>query len=615
MRRSSNAWSRSVLVPLVTTLVLIAIVGYGVTIPLIRHALMKQKRACVRSLTESAWTVLDRFGTCVKEGELTAEQARRHAADVVRSMRYGPNELAYYWISDVNCALIAHSHRRELEGQDVGALQDPSGVHLFREFAEVARTSGAGFVEYQWQWNNDPSRIGAKLSYVKVYEPWGWIVGTGVYIDDVQREIAGITGKLNLAYAGLLVVAGTFSVLVFRHSRRVERLRREVERSSYWHLGAMRSVANGIVITDPDGDITWVNPAFSRLTGYSPAEAIGQNPRMLKSGGHDDEYYSEMWQTISAGKVWHGEVINRRKDGSLYTEEMTITPVTDDTGAIAHYVAIKQDVTARRASEEALLAAKDAADAANRAKSDFLARMSHELRTPLNSIIGFTDLMISDQRDPPTDKRARRLEKVHRNSKHLLALINDILDLSKIEAGRMELVDSEVDITTLLEETADVVRPLLKPGVSLEVCIDELLGQRPGWQGDGMRLRQVIANLLSNAAKFTEQGQVTLRGLVRGERLSIEVEDSGIGITADDLLRIFDDFQQVDTSHSRRAGGTGLGLSICRKLCRLMGGDVTVRSSPGVGSCFIVGLPYSVVSKAPQTRINDQPLIANSAGS
>ena len=232
------------------------------------------------------------------------------------------------------------------------------------------------------------------------------------------------------------------------------------------------------------------------------------------------------------------------------------------------------------------------AEFANRTKSEFLAKMSHELRTPLNSIIGFTELMIDDTNDPPGKKRARRLEKVHRNSKNLLALINDILDLSKIEADRLTLDLGEVDVVAVVQECAESIRPIVQGDcVELRCWVDETVTGGFHWTGDTIRLRQIITNLLSNAAKFTESGQIELRVKADAGSLVIEVQDTGIGIAMEHLSAIFDEFEQVDSSSTRRAGGTGLGLSICRKLCNLMGGRIAAASTLGVGSCFTVTLP------------------------
>ncbi len=378
---------------------------------------------------------------------------------------------------------------------------------------------------------------------------------------------------------------------------------------------ALESVANGVVITDCNARIEWANPAFTRLTGYALEEVMGQNLRILKSGVHDDSVYRDLWETIRAGSVWFGHMVNRRKNGTPYHEEMTITPIRNTSGNITHFVAVKQDISERMHAERALRANAEAlrtanrslaqamagaeaacrdAERANHVKSEFLAKMSHELRTPLNSIIGFTELMIQDTLDPPGPKRATRLEKVHRNAHNLLALINDILDLSKIEANRLTLELAPMHVGQVLEDCTELARPLLRAdAVQLHLDLHPSIAQAGPWMGDELRFRQIVTNLLGNAAKFTEAGHIRVRARMDANELIIEVQDTGIGIAAEHLDCIFHEFEQVDSSNTRRAGGTGLGLAICKRLCRLMGGRIDVRSTAGVGTCFTVTLPWS----------------------
>ena len=197
------------------------------------------------------------------------------------------------------------------------------------------------------------------------------------------------------------------------------------------------AAANSVVITDRTGCIVWANPAFCRMTGYRLEEVLGNTPKLFNSGRHDAAFFEQMWKQILSGQVWHGEVINRRKDGSLYTEEMTIAPVFQDDGQLCNFIAIKQDISERKRVEEELKRMMDAAEAANRAKSEFLANMSHEIRTPMTAILGFADVLLEDGdvRKAP-ERRIEAIRTIRRNGEHLLGIINDILDLSKIEAGQ-----------------------------------------------------------------------------------------------------------------------------------------------------------------------------------
>ena len=259
------------------------------------------------------------------------------------------------------------------------------------------------------------------------------------------------------------------------------------------------------------------------------------------------------------------------------------------------FVLIYTDITERKHYEEALTAARDQAEAMSRTKSSFLANMSHELRTPLNAIIGLTEMLVGNAARFGTEKALEPLRRVNRAGTHLLGLINQVLDLSKIEAGKLELNLESVSIAPLIEEVAGTARSLAeqnKNRLSVD-CPRDL----PPIEADAMRLRQILLNLLSNACKFTKDGGIALRAApVRhdGRRcIEFSVADTGIGMTLDQMSRLFEDFSQADATTARHYGGTGLGLAITRRLCQMMGGDVTVASEPGKGSTFTVRLPFA----------------------
>ena len=259
-------------------------------------------------------------------------------------------------------------------------------------------------------------------------------------------------------------------------------------------------------------------------------------------------------------------------------------------------VELEQSILQHQRTEAELVHAKDAAEAANRAKSTFLANMSHELRTPLNAIIGYSGLLQEDAEALGLQTAIADLQKIESSGKHLLSLINDVLDLSKIEAGKMTLNVETFEVRALVAEVMTTVQPMLDGrGNRLEL---DGVAECGAITSDATRVRQVLLNLLSNAAKFTEGGLVRLR--VRRERthglewVVFGVEDTGIGMTEDQIQRLFVEFAQADSSTTRRFGGTGLGLSISRHLARMMGGDISVQSEPGVGSQFAVRLPVTL---------------------
>ncbi len=499
-----------------------------------------------------------------------------------------------------------------------------------------------------------------------------------------------------------------------------------------------------IVITDPAGNIEYVNPKFIQVTGYTLAEVLGKNPRVLKSGGTSPEAYRELWQTIHSGKEWSGEFHNKKKSGELYWESASISPIRDLAGRITHFVATKEDITARKQIEQELIRSEakfrtlydsgsDAvmlldekgffdcnpatlamfgcatreefcskhpadlspaqqpcgtdsltlanqriatamekgshffewthrradtgatfpadvllsalqldgrpalqavvrditartaaaaqlletnrqleaatvranelavrAESANVAKSEFLASMSHEIRTPMNGVIGMLGLL----HDTELSDRQREFIQIARSSaESLLNIINDILDFSKIEAGKLTVEPVPFDLQNAVEEVGEIfAAEVAKKGLDL---IIRIAPDAPRYIiGDPGRVRQVLTNLLGNAVKFTSAGHVLISLQCKGRtesqaQLSFSVEDTGLGIAADKLDRIFNKFTQADSSTTRRFGGTGLGLAISKQLTELMGGTIAVTSQPGKGSTFSFTLPFGL-SREPQ---------------
>jgi len=469
-----------------------------------------------------------------------------------------------------------------------------------------------------------------------------------------------------------------------------------------------------VMITDPYGVIEYVNPKFTETTGYRREEAIGQTPRMLKSGKTPLEDYARLWQTITSGGEWRGEFINRKKNGEFYWESALISPLINPDGSIGHFVAVKEDVSdrklaelrlaeserrlseaqqlaglgswefeidqqaliwsdqmlriagleadarcptfleyldmlhpddrdlflrgatsaivrgipyefelrhrqadgsynwtitkcrlienearpakligsvldisERKRAEAALQQAKEEADRANQAKSSFLANMSHEIRTPMNAIIGMSHLAL---RTHLTPRQRDYVSKINLSAHALLGVINDILDFSKIEAGRLELESTDFDLDEVIETLCNMMS-LRVEEKGLEFRFSLAPEVPRALIGDPLRLGQVLTNLVSNAIKFTEYGEVALTVALEEELgseiwLRFAVRDTGIGIGAEQARRLFHPFLQADGSTTRKYGGTGLGLAICKRLVEMMAGEIWVESTPGLGSTF-----------------------------
>lgn len=358
---------------------------------------------------------------------------------------------------------------------------------------------------------------------------------------------------------------------------------------------AIEQSPSSIVITDTNGTIEYANPYFSRLTGYSLDEVIGQNPRVLKSGEMPPEGYRELWETITSGREWRGEFHNRKKNGELYWEYASISPIRDAQGKITHFLAVKEDMTELKKATEELHQAKEAAEAANQAKSEFLANISHEIRTPMNGVIGMTELLLGTELDL---EQRDYLKMVQSSADDLLTLINDILDFSKIEAGKFELDTIDLNLQEIVEKTVETFALRVQSkGLELLSFVDPKIPEV--LVGDPMRIRQILINLLGNAVKFTEKGEIEIRVALENItdgccNVHFSIRDTGIGISKEKMDRLFKSFSQVDGSTTRKYGGTGLGLAISKKLAELMGGAIGVDSRQGQGSTFFFSLPIKM---------------------
>jgi len=342
-----------------------------------------------------------------------------------------------------------------------------------------------------------------------------------------------------------------------------------------------------VVVTNHIGDIEYVNPKFTEATGYAANEVLGKNPRILNSHTQPIEFYRKMWNTINSGLEWRGEFCNKKKNGELYWEQASISPIKDTRGNITDFVAVKEDITERKQVQKKLEEAKKAAETANRAKSEFLANMSHEIRTPLNAVIGFANLL---QQTDLSSKQYDYTTKIHMASSTLLSIINDILDLSKIEAGKLVMEEIVFEIDQVIDNVISVIGQKLNEK-GIEFIVNVSPSDPHCLIGDPVRLGQILINLVGNAVKFTEKGKIALnirllQKNVDRIQLHFMVSDTGVGMTKEQMDKLFKPFTQGDGSTTRKYGGTGLGLSICKRLVGMMGGQIEVESEPGKGSDF-----------------------------
>ena len=367
---------------------------------------------------------------------------------------------------------------------------------------------------------------------------------------------------------------------------------------------AIDEAKTSIIISDAqqkDAPITYVNKAFESLTGYPAEEVLGQNCRFLQGKDTDPDAIKEIRKTLSSEQALTITLLNYKKDGTPFYNQLTLSPIFNEQGVLTHILGLQSDVTEQENTTRYLQKAKIKAEDSAQLKSNFLASMSHEIRTPMNGIMGMLSLLLESHLNEE-QKHHAALAKSSANS--LLTIINDILDFSKIEVGKLDIEMIEFNLLSQLGEIVESIAGKAQES-GVEVILDTTNIEIQQVVGDPGRIRQILTNLLGNAIKFTDKGRIVVRATLemRADKLLFmcSVQDNGIGIEQARLPFIFDAFTQADASTTRKFGGTGLGLAICKQLVKLMGGDISVDSTAGLGSTFSFNLTLGKTSQSHYT--------------
>ena len=450
----------------------------------------------------------------------------------------------------------------------------------------------------------DPGRVVTARDYshrsFHVFEPfdiygrrWTLVMSTRPDFDAAafrSMPTLVLTGGLLITVLGTLLttalVRSRFQALL--EGEEVSSGLKQVQRESQRLALVASRTASGVVLTDTEWRVEWINEGFTRLFGFTLDEIKGRQPVDFMIGPETDrKALNAMAEAGAATRPFLGEILNYAKDGRKVWVELEIQPMYDEANVLIGFMGLQQDITERKRHAEQMQVAMEAAEKANVAKGQFLAMMSHEIRTPMNGVIGMASLLLDS---PLTTEQREAVETIRQGGESLLTIINDILDFSKIESGRFELDHTEFMLSDCIEGALDLLATAAaKKKIDL---LYEIADGTPALvRGDATRLRQVLVNLVGNAVKFTDRGEVLVSVRVlawhpTGADLNFAVRDSGIGISAENMSRLFKPFSQVDASTTRRFGGTGLGLAICRRLIEMMGGRISVESEAGRGSTF-----------------------------
>ena len=419
-------------------------------------------------------------------------------------------------------------------------------------------------------------------------------------IENISKVLRG-EGSTSHEYTALRKDGSTFPVMIFTSPIVNEgktiglrgviidiTQRKEAEEKLIRLSRAVEQSPASVIITDLNGNIEYVNPKFVSLTGFTLEEVKGKNPRFLKSGFTAEEEYANLWSTIKSGNEWKGEFHNKKKNGELYWESVSISPIIDNNGTIINYLAVKEDITERKLFERELITAKEKAEQSDKLKSEFLAQMSHEIRTPLHAMLSFSKIIREEtsKQGCVNNDTARSFEGIAVSGKRIIRTIDLIVNVSQIQTGTYDYTPQRIDIYKEIlsavhqEYLHDAQISNLEFNLSKEECDLFVFADR-------YSVRQIIENLVDNAIKFTKKGVVNISvGRNKEENLYVEISDTGIGMSKEYLQKIFTPFSQEEQGYSRPFDGNGLGLALIKKYCDLNKISAVVKSQKGFGTTF-----------------------------
>jgi PAS domain S-box-containing protein len=610
-----NVVPAKIFMPVLLSMFLFIGTFFGYILPKVEAHLMDRKREMIHALSEAAMSSIRYYAKLAQNKSISVEDAKRQATAHLRSLRYGPEGKDYFWINDTHPTMIMHPYRADLEGKDVTDTKDPAGKKLFQAFLETVKETGGGYVSYHWQWQDEPTRIFSKISYVQEYKPWHWIIGTGVYVEDVRAQIAHITERMTFIFLGILAVIALLSVYIVWQGAAGESQRREMEeslRNSENKYRLLAETAREIILLFDSGlNISYANTAWIRISGYTlfemtdmaitemipPEQQESFQAKIEKIGNdHPDDYLLETTFIL--------------KDARTITVEATFAKL-ETADQFSTFLMTARDITEKKKIEAQAKMQQEQLLQTDKMVSlgTLVSGVAHEINNPISSVMlniqvfdklwravqpildrhyelnGHLD--VGTMEYPQLRERMPRLLLYSQEGvERVKRIVGDLKDFS----GQKPSDHREtVNLNQVVEKAIGLISSLIKKATNnFHVVYAENL---PNIQGNSQRLGQVIINLVVNACQaLTDNSQslcVTTGYIEESEEIFLEVRDSGAGMSAEVLARIKDPFFTT----KRDSSGTGLGLSISDTIIRNHGGWLDFSSEPQKGTTATILLP------------------------
>lgn len=604
-----------IILPVLLSMFLFIATFFGYILPRMEDQLMERKREMIHALSNSAMSSVKHYAKMSLNGALTEKEAKQQAINHLRDLRYGPDNKDYFWINDTYPRMIMHPYRPDLEGKDVTDETDPAGQRLFQDFLAAVKSEGAGYVNYHWQWQDDPSRIFSKISYVQEYLPWQWVIGTGVYVEDVHAQVAAITQNMTYIFLGILLIISMLSVYIIWQGTSVETKRQEMEislrKSEIRYRLLTETAKEMILLLDRDLRINYANTSFSKICGYPIDSVIGKSILDILPPLHQQEFLHKVDSTNS----------DNSDDSMLETEfvsadshhvpiEATFA-IMDSSSGPPTFLLTARDITDKKRAEVEAKLRQEQLMQTNKmeALGTLVAGVAHEINNPISSVMlnfkvyerfwdaaqPILDLHYSENTDfeiggmPYMQLRDRMPKLLHFSQDGVSRVQRIVGELKEFSRQAPSELKEAVNLNQVVETSIGLLSSVIKKATQdFKVTYDENLPILPG---NSQRLGQVIINLLVNACQATDSPdkpiRVTTHYLEESEEIILEVADQGVGMTPELLDRIKDPFFTT----KRDISGTGLGLSISDTIIRNHHGWLNFKSEPDKGTIATARLP------------------------
>jgi len=599
-KRTARAASLRIIIPLFLTFTIFVLSVFLIFIPSLEKHMMAQKREMIRELINSSWNLLSEYNQRVRLGELTLQDAQFRATKRIQNMRYGREGKDYFWINDMECRMVMHPYRPDLVGRDLTDFKDPNGKNLFKAFVETVRSQKSGYVDYMWQWKDNPEKIVPKISYVKAFEPWDWIIGTGIYIEDVHDKIASVTRDLLKIIIIILAIVLVLSFYATWQTIKVEKKRRQAGKALHESEEKYRQIFENIQDVyfeiNLEGKILEISPSIENMSQYTREDLLGKSLYDLYTVPEERDENIRILHEKQ--KAMDHEVRLTDKDGSYHICSIATAVIKDDQNKPLKLVGSLRDITKRKQVEEEKANLQDQLRQTQKMEAigTLAGGIAHDFNNILSSVIGYTELALDDVKKGSLLES--NLHEVCTAGERARDLVKQIL----VFARQTNEDTKPVKVGKITKE----VLSLLRSSIPTAIEIKQDLNSDSLVMGSPTQIHQIFMNLCTNAAHAMEDNGGVLNvnvtdvhlspesvknyeNLRPGTYVKLSVSDTGTGISPDIIDSIFQPFFTT-----KEAGeGTGMGLSVVHGIVKKYGGEINVESKLGKGTVFTIYLPVT----------------------